>query len=114
MNSTSGNIMSNGIIQQNQVSRTYEDSLGDQQSFNGQPIYQNMTNIHVFNHKQQTFATAQLMQNSTRSLSIHDCPDQNDFEMQLLNANINNSSEMMPASKCFKINCQKGKKKFEI
>lgn len=75
--------------------RTYEDTMGDPQQF----YQQNMTNIHVINHKQQTFATAQLMQNAARTMSIHECPDQNEFEMQLLNANTNNSSEMVPPSK---------------
>ena len=67
-----------------------------------QSIFQNTTqanNIQVINHKNQSFSAKKMLQN-VRSLSIQECPDQNDFELQLLNQkHTQNSSELIPSSK---------------
>ena len=49
------------------------------------------SNVHLMNHKIQNFS-------KNGAMSIHEVPDQNDFELQLLNAN-RNSSELVPTSK---------------
>ena len=55
--------------------------------------------LQVINHKNQSFSARKMLQN-VRSLSIQECPDQNDFELQLLNQkHTQNSSKLIPSSK---------------